>query len=213
MEKHYTRPSIHCLRHRRLPFSGLLTPKLMVSVAPEDVDQEGRVKNVTISVHGPRRTRGTNLGAGCDPCFVIGRRIEAALDPRQAPAKVRTLKDMTPEERARIAGELGADVPAAPLAKLRTLCVEHLRLGPEYEYTVVSSNGESLTWRKSDLLLTEERYWREMKAVQARFHLYRKDKFENVYTVSQAQREAVLALGVRAVNRIEERILKRNRYE
>jgi len=208
----YVRPSLNALRRRRLPRTGLFSKKVAISVSQEDFDQEGRVKSVTVSVHAPGHTpRGSNLGVGTDPSYVIGRRIECALDPTQAPGRVRSLNDMTPEERAKIAKELGANVPAAPTVKPRALCVEHLRLGPEYEYTVVGENGNSITWRKSDIFVTDDRYWREMRAVQGRFHLYRKDKFEHVYTVKPDQREAILALGVRAINRIEEHILKRKK--
>jgi hypothetical protein len=129
----------------------------------------------------------------------------------RAPGKVRALKDMTDEERAKIAAELGVETPMTPADKPRRLCVEHLRLGPEYSITVEDKYGRSMTWRKSDLFLTDNRHWKELQAMQGRFHLYRSDKFDYVFNVTLEQREAVLALGVRAVNRIEERVLKRNR--
>lgn len=208
----YRKPSEHILRRRRLRGGGLFSKKVALNIAPEDLDQEGHVENVTVSVHGPTQTaRGTNLGVGAEPAYVIGRRIEWALDPTKAPGKVRSLNDMTPEERSRISAELGVPVPDAPPEKPKALYVEHVRLGPEYEYTVNFATGYSQTFRRSDLFLTDHRYWREIMAVQVRFRLYRKDKFEFVYTVKPSQREAVLALGVRSVNRIEERVLKRNR--
>jgi hypothetical protein len=209
----YTKPSLNALWRRRLPRNnGLMSNKVVANVTEGNLDDKGRVESVTLSVHGPSRTaRGTKLGLGSSPSFVIARRIECALDPVRAPGKVRTLKDMTQEERARIATELGVESPMTPAEKPRSLCVKHLCLGPEYSCTVENKRGGSITWRKSDLFLTSNRYWKELQAVQARFHLYRSDKFDYTYNVTSEQREAILALGVRAVNRIEERILKLGR--
>lgn len=41
-------------------------------------------------------------GTTATPAYAIGRAISDALDPTQAPGKVRTMADMTPEELAKL---------------------------------------------------------------------------------------------------------------
>ena len=58
---------------------------------------------------GKGRTRMALVGHGGslrNPATDIARALSAALDPTTVPSKVKTLADMTPEERARITADL-----------------------------------------------------------------------------------------------------------
>lgn len=54
-----------------------------------------RGKTRDVMLRNPGRTTAT-------PAYAIGQMISDALDPTQAPGKVRTMADMTPEELAKL---------------------------------------------------------------------------------------------------------------
>ena len=71
----------------------------------------------------PRRHRMGRLSAGHtqfhSPGDYIPRAIAGSLDPKYAPSKVRSLKDMSPEERAKMIAMYGKEKLWAPSGKAK----------------------------------------------------------------------------------------------
>lgn len=70
----------------------------------------GRFHQRMVTLGSLSITRGSSGTVTNDPSYAVASRISEALDPSKAPGKVRTLADMSEEEKEALAKEYGAPI-------------------------------------------------------------------------------------------------------
>jgi hypothetical protein len=188
--------------------------KLRVSVRDEYRDPKTHAfTDVDLAAQPPRthERRGTQLGLGADPAFIVALRITAALDPTQAPGKVRTLADMSAEERERLGAPCGlvAGAPPPPRSPPSAHALANLRLGPVSDY-IIRPHGPRTCHLPRRLLFSVNNDWHALRDIAHRLHV-RREKFMEAYSLGEEKWKQVLAWGVREANRIEQTMVLRHR--
>ena len=211
--RHYKRPALRVRQSSRqfqqrlngADTLGARGTKVTVRVRSEDrneADHTFTVAEIAVQPPSMNARRGSALGLGANPAYVIAQRIKAALDPRQVCRPARQLADMTEAERQRLAVELeaplspAAGTPHVPKAPPAT-AISSIRLGPP------DANNERL-------LFSTTGDWRQLNAIARRLHV-RREPFIEAYRLREPRWRLALAWGIREANRVEQTIALRHR--
>lgn len=151
----------------------------------------------------PSHTKGSVLGVGCNPSYAVAARIQTALDPTQAPGPVKTLAQMTEQEREQFQAPILTPVGEEPEEwKPSTIDLEGLRLGPEFLRKKWLRKEEAEV--PTRLLFAISPKWRSALR-RAGVHLHaRMEQHRYAYPLDEERWKKALSWGVRSANRVEQ---------